>query len=199
MASQRQHRLGRILDVSGPGTYNEETGEWNNGKDVPLVTDTPVYPFQKTPLEVIKSYAISPSAFKSPSGTSSSSSARRSGITDEDTRDSSPTVTRSNDTAYYEKRSTVAPGKIITLVLSPEKPIVNPILFISDEGDRSHVRIIELSLGDKPMFPGKSANDLYGVNLNGMTISNNNPLKATLQNIDSHYTRNLRVYVAYKK
>ena len=41
--------------------------------------------------------------------------------------------------------------------------------------------------------------NLYGVNLNGMTISNNNPLKATLQNIDSHYTRNLRVYVAYKK
>jgi hypothetical protein len=29
MASQRQHRLGRILDVSGPGTYNEEAGCWH--------------------------------------------------------------------------------------------------------------------------------------------------------------------------
>ena len=30
MASQRQNRLGRILDLSGPGTYNEELGQWGN-------------------------------------------------------------------------------------------------------------------------------------------------------------------------
>lgn len=30
MASQRQHQLDRILDISGPGTYNEEAGRWDN-------------------------------------------------------------------------------------------------------------------------------------------------------------------------
>ena len=30
MASHRQHRLDRILDLSGPGTYNEEAGRWSH-------------------------------------------------------------------------------------------------------------------------------------------------------------------------
>ena len=30
MASHKQQRFDRILDLSGPGTYNEETGRWSN-------------------------------------------------------------------------------------------------------------------------------------------------------------------------
>ena len=73
MASQRQNRLGRILDLSGPGTYNEETGRWNNGKDVPLVTDTPVYSFQQTPIQRAQSIQqATQNLFKSHSPTPSS-------------------------------------------------------------------------------------------------------------------------------
>jgi hypothetical protein len=32
MASHRQHKLDRILDLSGPGTYNEETGRWSQAR-----------------------------------------------------------------------------------------------------------------------------------------------------------------------
>ena len=37
MASHKQRQLSRILDISGPGTYNEETGRWSSrGKPMPF-------------------------------------------------------------------------------------------------------------------------------------------------------------------
>ena len=46
MASQHQHQLSRILDLSGPGTYNEVTGKWTPGcsgwsLDLGLESNTP--------------------------------------------------------------------------------------------------------------------------------------------------------------
>jgi len=99
---------------------------------------------------------------------------------------------------WYRKDGRVDPDKSITLILNPEKPITNPKLFIDDDGNRTNVKIVSLTLGGRPIFPGKSANDLYGIILDGQTISNNNPLSATLQNI-SKTNRTLAVYVVYKK
>jgi hypothetical protein len=87
-------------------------------------------------------------------------------------------------------RGDVSPGKNITLTLDPKTPLVSPKLEIEVDfgGDASHwndIRLIEMTLGSKPIFPGKSAKDLRGVILEGMTISHDSQLKATFQNVSN--------------
>jgi hypothetical protein len=94
-------------------------------------------------------------------------------------------------------RGDVSPGKNITLTLDPKTPLVSPKLEIEVDfgGDASHwndIRLIEMTLGSArlpfhpiPIFPGKSAKDLRGVILEGMTISHDSQLKATFQNVSN--------------
>jgi len=99
MASHRQHKLDRILDLSGPGTYNEETGRWSQARPSSgmgdrqsdaLARQIAMAPILNANAALLATTFADSSAFKSPSGTPSSNPVRRGGITDEDTKDSDP-------------------------------------------------------------------------------------------------------------
>jgi len=103
-------------------------------------------------------------------------------------RQRTPKSSRFKNSAHA--RGDVAPGKNITLTLDPKNPMANPRLDVEVDfmGDSSHwndIKLIEVSLGNKPIFPGKPASELRGLILEGMTISHDNPLKATFQNVSN--------------
>jgi hypothetical protein len=105
-------------------------------------------------------------------------------------RDQQQPSHKSGSKNVVRARGDVSPGKTLTLTLDPKNPMVNPRLEaeVDFEGDASRwqdIKLIGISLGNKPILPGKPANELNKLVLEGMTISHDNQLKATFQNMSN--------------
>lgn len=214
MASRRQERLGRYLDSTRSLQVGEEERELSlhggASEREAFARRTNMGDRQSdalarqiaiaTPIATAAALML---ATDSPASSKSSAPASRTNQAFADEVDRQNAQKRSSERTskydgWYREQGKVDPGKSITLVLNPKTPIANPKLFIDDGGDRSNVKILSMLLGGKPILENKSAQDLYGTVLDGVTISSSNPLSATVQNI-SKISRTIGVYVVYMK